>query len=266
MSDIAKKNKNEVGFLDQAKGLAYDGFENVTDDLISLPFLKVAQPNSPELLPDSQVKGLKQGDLFNSVTGTVYGPSVQVILLGFDRSYLEWGEGNGQLLGRHSIEEVERMIADGDIEKDGPRLTKKLDGARVQETHTFFVMLPEYPDDGVLMLSFKSTGLKHVRKLLTKARAMRWTLPDGKVDSAPLYGIVWEIHTVLNKNDQGNWVLFGDAKTLSANRVGTLLEDKYKALQDKVLAAAGFVKDVQFKVNMSGARDVTESVPADTEM
>jgi len=68
---------------------------------------------------------------------------------------------------------------------------------------------------------------------------------------------------VLNKNDQGNWYLIGDAKTLSASRIGTLLDDKFAQLQAPVMAAVGFVKDVQFKVSLAGTRDVTDSAKDD---
>lgn len=249
------------------KDLGYDGFENVTDDLISLPFLKIAQPNSPELLPDSQLKGLKAGDVFNSVTGEVYGPELKVVLLGFDVSFLEWGESTGQLLGRLTKEELADQVASGDVVKDEFRLYRKATGNQIRETHTFFALLPDRPEAGVVILSFKSTGLKHVRKWLTKARAMRWTLPDGNTTApAPLYGVVWKLRTVLNKNDQGNWFLFGDAKVMTAERVGTVLDPVYQPLQETLVSAVAFVKDVQFKVNLAGSRDVTDSAPASSEM
>lgn len=262
--EIEKKQATDLAaFTEQAGALGYDGFENVTDDLISLPFLKIAQPNSPELLPDSQFQGIKAGDVFNSVTGEVYGPELKVILLGFDVSYLEWAEGLGNLVGRCTREELEDQVKAGEIVRDGFRYARKATGNELRETHTFFVLLADRPDDGVALLSFKSTGLKHVKKWLTKARSMRWTMPNGQVVPAPLYGIVWTIKTMLNKNDEGNWFLFGDKKTMTAARVGTLLDDGWDKLQNNVLAAAGFVKDVMFKVNLSGARDVTDSAPAD---
>ena len=261
--EIAKQNDAAVAdFLASVTDAGYDGFENVDQKLIELPFLKYAQPTSSELLEGAgQIADLKPGQFFNKITGKVYGSEVLVIPLGFDASFLEWDEsgGSGKLCGRYKASEVEQMIKDGVILVEaGYKYTRKANGNKFTDTQTFFVMLPEYADDGIMMLSFKSKGLKHVRKWMTKIRAMRWTLPDKSTVTAPMFGCVWSLKTMLNKNDKGSFYLLGDDKTMTANRVGDLLDDEWSPLQKTVLEAASYVKDIQFKVNVV-EKDVTGS-------
>jgi hypothetical protein len=262
--EIVKRNENAVmDFIASVTDGGYDGFENVDSKLIELPFLKYAQPTSSELLEGAgQIKDLKPGQFFNKITGKIYGSEILIIPLGFDASFLEWeedGVSNGKLCGRYKQDEIDRMIKDGVITvEDGYKYTRKANGNKFVDTQTFFAILPEYVDDGIMMLSFKSKGLKHVRKWITKIRAMRWTLPDGKTVPAPMFGCVWSLKTMLNKNDKGSFYLLGDDKTMSANRVGDLLDDKWNPLQKTILEAAAYVKDVQFKVNLA-EKDVTGS-------
>jgi hypothetical protein len=265
--EIAKQNDAAVAdFLASVTDAGYDGFENVDQKLIELPFLKYAQPTSSELLEGAgQIDGLKPGHFFNKITGRVYGPEVLVIPLGFDATFLEWDEsdGNGKLCGRYKASDIAQMIKDGVVTvEEGYKYTRKGTNHKFADTQTFFVMLPEYVDDGIMMLSFKSKGLRHVRKWMTKIRAMRWTLPDGKTVPAPMFGCVWSLKTMLNKNDKGSFYLLGDDKIMTAQRVGDLLDDKWNALQKTVLEAASYVKDIQFKVNVV-EKDVTGSVKDD---
>jgi len=266
MNEVTKKDAAALEFMTQASAAQYTGFENLEEGMLSIPFLKIAQPNSPELLSDDGKKNkLAAGDMFNSVTGRNYGAAVNMVFLGFDRAYLEWGEGLGDFKGRISPQELDQLITSGQVGKqimkdgsEGFNFSRVMDASKIQETYTFMVLLPEFTEDGVMLLSFKATGLKHVRRILTKARAQRIKLPDGQVIPAHLYAVIWAVKTVLNKSDLGQWFLLGDKKTVAVDAIGNMLEDKWQPVQKAVIDAAMFVKETQFsKVSLAGTRDAT---------
>lgn len=69
-----------------------EGFEGVGAEDVQVPQLKVAQGLSPEMDKGkgSYIKGLEQGDMFDSVHSHVYGPHVRVIVLTYVVQWLIW--------------------------------------------------------------------------------------------------------------------------------------------------------------------------------
>jgi hypothetical protein len=260
--DIAKSDTAIMDFVGQVAGFGADGFENIDKKLIKLPFIKLAQALTPQLQEGpGQIKDLKPGQCFNSITGKVYGNQFLIIPIHLDESYIEWeGEGsNGKMVARFTPKEFETLKKSGDfVSLDGYKYNRNSNGNDIIQTYTFFVLLPEYADDGIMLLSFSKGGIKHVSKWITTARAMRWILPDGRSVPSPLYGCVWSLSTMQNKNDKGTWYAFGDKKIMTATRVGDLLEDKWRPLQKTVLDAFSYATANQSNVDVA-EKDVTES-------
>ena len=67
-------------FLDQFSG---QGYEDFTANSYQVPFLKIAQPGSPEVKKQnpSYIEGLEAGQFFNSLTKEVYGSKIKLIPL-----------------------------------------------------------------------------------------------------------------------------------------------------------------------------------------
>ena len=262
MNDVTKR---EDAFLSEAEGLGYDGFENVSMDMLSMPFLKVAQPTSDEIVEGTSayIPGLKAGEFFNSVSRERYGNELDMVILYQESGFIEWEDKT--FVARFTHEEVQALVAKGDVAKqeDGYIYVRKLNGNEIKENHTFFVMLTEHMDAGPLLLSFKGTGLKHVRKWLTFARAQRIRKSSGEVIPAPLYSVVWRVKTVLNSNKEGNWYLLGD-KNVNVKRVGDFTDETYFPGTQQILDAVRFVMDVKTKINYKEqAGDGIEEKPLD---
>ena len=257
--DLTKKDDAAIGFMKDVLDFGYTGFENLEEGMISLPFLKIAQGKE-------EIVGIKPGDFYNSITGKIYGQTLQAAFLGFDHAWLEWGDGLGDYKGRldkTEIDTLEKNMVIGRQMRDGKPMFDYLrtdkSSKKIQEAYTFFLILPEYAEDGILMFSMKATSMKHVKKLLTKARAQNLKLASGETVPAPMYSVVWQLRSMVYKNDAGQqWRALGDKTNLGADVLGNMLEDKYVPLQKQVIDAARFVKELQFsKLNLAGSRDVT---------
>jgi len=146
------------------------GLENLDRNELRLPRLAIAQGLSPQLDPDKPeyIEDLKLGDLFNSVTGEVFGrgPFLFTVLRIEKPRYIEFiprDLGGG--------------VKDMNVPGDDPRtkFTLDADGNTVQPAATKFLdflvaqlPLPADPNEAakrVIALSCKSTALKAAKNL-----------------------------------------------------------------------------------------------------
>jgi len=263
--EIEKKKSGEIveqDFFKSVESLGYSGFENMDQSMITVPFLKIAQGQTPEAQEDhpAHIKGLRPGMLFNSVSGRVYGKEAEFLMIGIQHVYLRWGEDMGEFHGTYTQAEIDALLASGAIKKDGFSSYSSDQDSSIMDSHTLFLLSAEHPDDGIMVMTFKMTGIKHSKKWITKARALQI---NGK--PAPIFCGVWKIGTRLNTNDEGqSWYLLGDKKSCNITNTGTLLDKQYAHLQKPALDAAGFVKSIQEKVIDYGKSvDGSEAVAAD---
>lgn len=201
---VAKKEAEDLALLGGMLDEFGDGFDSVDRESLSIPFLKIAQPMSPITLDDKA----KAGEFYNSISGEVYGPKLRVVLLDYQRMYVEWeGEGaNSRFAGSYTPEEFD-AIKDN-LRSEGPKFWTE-SGNQIADTRYFVVYLPDHPDSGVMMFSLSSTGITHSRKILSMANAMTVDV-GGEKKKCPLWGKVWTLETVKNRNDQGQWWTIGE--------------------------------------------------------
>ncbi len=197
-----KNKKNEVGFLDEH---ANKGFENVSAEDFSIPFLKILQPLSSQLDEDAPefIKSAKSGMFFNTVTERLYGRTVQLIPLRYKKVWLEWLPERGGLVGKHEP---------GAIKVNKDKFTKWIseNGNIIAEHHNFYCLVANHFDEGPIVFSLTSTGNRHAKNWNTQIMMTR--LPSG--NRAPFFSSIWELETVKNKNDAGSWYMIGDKKTM----------------------------------------------------
>jgi len=137
------------------------GFDGTTQSDLSIPRLALAQLLSPQVQEGTPnyIQGLKPGDLFNSVTGQIYGKEVYI-----------------QLLRRMPLRAMEfYSVDDGGGVKDpsvplnDPRLkwgnsgNKKADKPKATLFRDFLAVI--LPQREMISLSFKSTGLTTAKTL-----------------------------------------------------------------------------------------------------
>ena len=88
-----------------------EGFEDINNMTMAIPFIKILQKLSPELnkAKTTFVKDAKVGDFFNTVTKEVYGNGINAVVIKFERIYTEWLSKRGGLVGYHSPEDAEKI-------------------------------------------------------------------------------------------------------------------------------------------------------------
>lgn len=196
-----KPDTKEVGFLEEHAG---EGFEGLTTEDFSMPFLKILQSLSPQVDEDADeyVQGAKPGMFINSVTNKLYGTTIKLIPIQYTRIWLEWSPNRGGLVGRHEP---------GSIQVDKSNFSKwtNADGNIITDNHVFYCLNADHQDEGPMVFSVTSSGIKHAKNWNTQIMMTR--LPSGS--RAPYFSSVWELETVKNKNDQGSWYQIGEKST-----------------------------------------------------
>lgn len=142
------------------------GNENVTANEIQLPRIDIIQGLSPQIQKkkDQYIDGAEVGDLFNTLTNSLYGGEVIFVPVSFKVSYLVWidrkKDSAGGLCGVFDTqEEAEKFVANPETEDS--------DKMEIVTTHEHLVLL----DNGeeVIISMAKSKG-KVSRKLNSLVR------------------------------------------------------------------------------------------------
>lgn len=138
-----------------------DGKENVGQDDMVIPRIAVAQKNNqPQLDEDNElfIEGLKHGQLFNTVTGEIYGEEATVTPLFFFKNYIHFtpmDEGGG----------VVAQYADkSEVPAEGLRWIDEKPPLVTEFKNRMCVIADEDGRLAPVVVSFKSTGLKFAKK------------------------------------------------------------------------------------------------------
>ncbi|HUV12047.1 MAG TPA: hypothetical protein VMY18_00320 [Acidobacteriota bacterium] len=175
--------------------------EHLSQEELELPFLRVAQKGSPQVDEDNPVfvDGLKPGQFFSTVSGSIFGDEVVVQVHGYFRNFIIWkGEkGAGSYSGVMTPEEYREFESKNQLNRDGGDMVQIVDGEEIRYTDTrnFIVTLPEHPEEGIMIYPLSSTGVKVSKKWNslntgrringrpTKRYATLWTLKTGAFES-----------------------------------------------------------------------------------
>lgn len=137
------------------------GLENLTQDDLALPFIKILSGLDPIL---DEREDARKGDIYNTVTGQVYkGKSgIKVVSCAFQKRFIQWaprGQGSGAPLNIFSPGET--MPKTERSSEDNKDYVVGGDGDYIEETHQHFVLVVN--DDGTAetaLIAMKSTQLK----------------------------------------------------------------------------------------------------------
>lgn len=170
------------------------GTEHITREEMSIARLALAQQMSPEINPSKPnfVEGLQIGQIFNSLTGRIYGlgPLEFYILRSYPPRFVEF-----------IPREAGGGVKDPNVHPNDPRTQFGPNGEKPIATkfYDYLVVLtpvdPNEPLNSLVALSFKSTGLKVGRKLngLIKSR------------QAPIYAGRYSVVSVEETNKLGTF-------------------------------------------------------------
>ena len=220
--DIVRKEPSQE-LTTLFKEAPVSGFEGADFSSYATPFLKILQQNSPQLMEGSEghIPEGKAGLFFNTVTNHVYGKTVQVIPVKFERLFVEWRPNRGGFAGMHDVASAMK-ISDVNPKNNLMRINMET-GNDLQDTHTFYLLIVGHEEEGPIVFPLTSTGMKHSRKWLSMAKLLR--LPSKK--PAPLFSSVYELITLVNENDQGRWYQIGDKSKTGIERIDWITIQQY---------------------------------------
>ena len=247
----AKTNGSLALFGDDAKG-----FDNMTQDDLALPFVRILGQLSPQVTAGDAkyMEDAKPGMIFNTVTNELFDgkKGIKVIPCYYKKDYPEWsdrGDGPGAPVAVHLPNSP--VIATGKREGSKIRLPN---GNYLEETASYFVMV-ETKTGGYTpaLITMKSTQLNVSKKWNSMMKTTQ--IPDGKGGFAipPMQGVVYNLSSTLQKNDKGSWYGW----VVNMDRI---LDQKDKSLY---LSARDFRDNVS-KGNVQTKADVEETVTDST--
>lgn len=180
--------------------------EQLSQDELELPFLRVAQKGSPQVddAKPEYIEGLKPGQYFNTASGKSYGDSIVVQVHGYFRNFIIWKgpKGAGKYSGSMTAEEFRKFEAENTLQRSGGDFVQIADGEefRYTDTRNFIVTLPEYPEEGVMIYSLSSTGIKPAKKWNTINNTR---LIGGK--QTKRYATLWQLKSAGFEKDGYTW-------------------------------------------------------------
>ena len=182
------------------------GAQNITQEDLALPFLKVLMPLSPEVnkRDGKYVEGAEPGMIFNSVTKELFdgAKGINVLPCHYLKQYVEWqdrGTSSGSPVAIHK--------ANSDIVSTTTRdksFKDRLPSGNYLETtaNHFVVVLGDSPQTA--LISMKSTSLSVSRKWLTTMMGLKLQGKNG-LFTPPTYSHIYNLKTVQMSNDKGTW-------------------------------------------------------------
>ena len=208
MSQVVKKEANEVAVYEGFEQFQGEGFSEVKTEDLAIPFLRVLADVSPQVKKrdGAYVEGAEAGMIFNTVLNEVYEAEkdgIFVIPCHYNRRYVEWRgrEEGGGYVGSYTpdgpiVKTVARSEQGQDLLPNGNQLTN---------TAQFFVLMlhPELGPQKALM-TMASTQLKKGRKWLTQAQSLTAQGKNG-LYTLPLMSQVYKVTSVPEQNDKGSW-------------------------------------------------------------
>jgi hypothetical protein len=182
---------------------AAQGAQNISQEDLALPFLKILGQLSPEVnkRDGKYVEGAEPGKIINTVTNELY-DDIDVIPCHYKRQYVEWqdrGTSTGAPVAIHD--------ADSDIvsktTRDKTYKDRLPNGNYLENTANHFVLLCG-KNPGTALISMKSTQLKVSRKWNSMMMGIKMQGKNG-LFTPPTYSHIYNLKTVQMSNDKGTW-------------------------------------------------------------
>jgi len=205
MNQVIKKEEGALA-VNMFEADADKGSQNMTQEDLALPFLKVLGQLSPEVnkVHARYVKGAEPGMIINSVTNELYdgAKGIDVLPVFYERKLIEWqdrGAGTGAPVAIHD--------ASSDIMSQTTRDKSYKDrlpnGNYIDNTaNHYVVVLGDSPQTA--LLSMKATQLKISRKWNSIMMGIKLQGKNG-LFTPPTYSHIYNLKTVQMSNDKGTW-------------------------------------------------------------
>jgi len=198
----AKKKKAEEFDWSEEAG---QGFENVTQEDLGIPFLQIIQSTSPELEEDSPkyIEDAKAGMIINSATREILGgrgEPVEFVPCSYQKLYVEWTprESGGGYVQSHGSPSILSQCTRNDRGQD------ELENGNLIVTTAYMFGLVNGEEPERAVVSFTSTQLKKARLWLSMMKSIRLDGKNGKF-TPPMFSHIYHLGSVPEKNEKGSW-------------------------------------------------------------
>jgi len=220
MNDVTTKKDGAVA-INMFEADADQGTQNISQEDLALPFLKVLGQLSPEInkRDGKYIDGAEPGMIINTVTNEIFDGSkgIQIIPAFYKRQYVEWqdrGTSTGAPVAIHD--------ADSDIVSQTTRDKSYKDrlpnGNYLENTANHFVIqVSDNPTSA--LISMKSTQLKVSRKWNSMMMGIKMQGKNG-LFTPPTYSHIYNLKTVQMSNDKGTWFGWDISKVVPVSEKG----------------------------------------------
>jgi hypothetical protein len=240
-ANIAKRENAGALSTNLFEADANAGSQNIAQEDLALPFLKVLGQLSPEInTRDSKyIKGTQPGMILNTVTGEYYDgeKGIQVLPVFYKRQYIEWQDRGESMGAPVAIHEVNSDLL-SKVTRDKSNKDRLPNGNYLENTASHFVVLLGKTPTTAL-ISMKATQLKVSRKWNSIMMGIKMQGKNG-LFTPPTYSHIYNLKTVQMSNDKGTW--FG----WDVSKVGPI-EDKSVYAIAKNFAERIFKGEIQAK-------------------
>jgi len=219
---------------------AHAGFEGTKVTDLSIPFINVLQPMSPEVVEQS-IEGARAGDLLNSVTKEILKQPLVVIPIYKEAAVVEWvpRTKGGGLVDRHELDS--QIYRDAIARNGGSRIPpkdaenkripfKSPAGNDLVETYYVYCLIMNdegTETEGYCVLSFSSTKIKVHKDWMTAMYAQK--------GAPPIFANRCKISTVKETRDSGtsfNYKISPMNETWRASLINPGTEDGLALLKE----------------------------------
>jgi hypothetical protein len=208
MSNEVMEKKKDSGSLALFGNDTAKGFENMTQEDLALPFLRILGQLSPQVTEGDAkyIASAKPGMIYNTVTSELYDgkKGIRVIPCYYKKDFPEWsdrGDGPGAPVVVHLPNSP--VIQTG--KRDGSKI-RLPNGNYLEETASYYIMA-ETKTGGFTpaLITMKSTQLNVSKKWNSMMKTIQIPNGDGGFAIPPMHGVVYNLSSVLQKNDKGSW-------------------------------------------------------------
>ena len=182
----------DMNFMEEFAG---QGLDTISSNETAMAYLGLVQPDS-----SVESEECPAGTWRNSATGRSYGPYVKVVPIAFRTI---WSERESvepfRTVARYVPNTIEVEIKNPPAGKRGyPKMTNPQTGNEIKELYVYAVVLPDYPEDGVLFLNPNVSSMRTCKSWNSQLKGQ--ILPSGQ--QAPIFAYQWDLVAELVANPQ----------------------------------------------------------------
>lgn len=239
---VATKQNTAIAEFDPSmfEADAGRGMENMGQEDMALPFLKVLSGNDPVLDENEEAR---KGDIYNTVTGEIVKgkTGIRVVPCAYQRRFIQWaprGSGSGAPVAIYEPQD-QRPKTERSPE-DNKEYVVGGDGDYIEETHQHFVIIIK--EDGsaeTALIAMKSTQLKKSRKWNSMMASRQMKGKNGPF-TPPRFSHIYHLKTIGEENSKGSW--HGWEMSLDGPITEASLYTRAKGFADSITAGDVVVK------------------------